>query len=252
MIRFAPTVRSAVILATIAFGSNAMAGETTVAVAANFTAAAQEIGTAFQNATDHSVTFTFGSTGQLYTQITQAAPFDVFLAADQVRPELAETDGFAVPGSRFTYAEGQLVLWSADPAAIDGTAKVLESPALTHVAIANPATAPYGAAAVEVLQALNLYDALLPKLVEGKSISQTHQFVATGNAQVGFVALSQVIKDDSGSDWLVPAAMYKPIRQDAVLLKMAEGNEAAAAFIDFLQGPEARAIIESYGYRVGE
>ncbi len=242
----------AVLLAASTLAAPVRAGETMAAVAANFTEPANEIAAAFTAATGHTVTFSFGPAGQFYTQITQGAPFEVFLSADQARPEKAESEGFAVPGSRFTYATGKLVLWSADPALIDGTGAVLGKSDLAHVALADPAAAPYGAAAVEAMKALGVYDSLAPKLVTGKSISQTHQFVATGNAPVGFVALSQVIADDKGSRWMVPQDLYTPIRQDAVLLKTGETSEAARAFLDFLKTPEARAIIVRYGYITGE
>ncbi|MDT8853469.1 molybdate ABC transporter substrate-binding protein [Paracoccaceae bacterium Fryx2] len=222
-------------LAALVFAAPVRAGETLAAVAANFTEPATEIAAAFTEATGHTVTFSFGPAGQFYTQISQGAPFEVFLSADQARPEKAEAEGFAVPGTRFTYAIGTLVLWSADPDLIDGTEAALRRPDLTHVAIADPAAAPYGAAAVETMQALGVYDSLQPKLVTGKSISQAHQFVATGNAPVGFVALSQVILDDTGSRWMVPEELHAPIRQDAVLLKRGETSEAARAFLDFLR-----------------
>ena len=239
------------LLAAVITGVPANAGETTVAVAANFTAAAEEIGKAFETASGHKVTYSFGSTGQLFTQIAHGAPFEVFLAADQARPEKAEADGLAVEGTRFTYATGRLVLWSADANLIDGTPDILKDPKLAHVAIANPVTAPYGAAAMEVMEALGLTGTLKPKLVEGKNIAQAYQFVATGNAPVGFVAFSQVVKDDSGSRWSIPSDLYTPIRQDAVLLKNGGENEAAKAYLEFLKGEEARKIIESFGYGVG-
>lgn len=248
---FRPTaLRSgiAALLAALALSTPARAAETVVAVAANFTEAATEIGEAFEKATGDRVTYSFGSTGQLYAQITQDAPFEVFLAADQARPEKAEAEGFAVPGSRFTYAVGKLVLYSTDAGAIDGSSDALGQPGFAHVAIANPVTAPYGAAAVEVMKALGLYETLEPKIVQGKSISQTHQFVATGNAELGFVALSQIVADDSGSKWMIPQELYTPIRQDAVLLEKGAGNAAARAYLDFLKSPEALAIIGKYGY----
>ncbi|WP_245972438.1 molybdate ABC transporter substrate-binding protein [Rhodovulum iodosum] len=241
----------AALLALLVPTDPARAGETLAAVAANFTEAAKEIGTAFADATGHTVSYSFGPTGQIYTQITQGAPFELFLAADQARPERAEAEGYAVPGARFTYAVGQLVLWSPDPARVAGR-DALAAPDLTHIAIANPRTAPYGAAAVEVMRALGVYDALAPKLVEGKSISQAHQFVATGNAEVGFVALSQIVGHDAGSRWAVPQEMYTPIRQDAVLLAAGADSAAAKAYLAFLQGPEARAIIARYGYGTGD
>ncbi len=236
------------LLAALFLSTAASAAETTVAVAANFTAAAEEIGKAFETATGHDVTFTSGSTGQLFTQIGQGAPFDVFLAADQARPERAGAEGLADPATRFTYATGKLVLWSATPGLVDAGPAVLATPAVAHLAIANPATAPYGAAAVETIAALGLTDALAPKLVEGKSITQTYQFAVTGNAEAGFVALAQLAGQDDGSAWPVPEELYAPIRQDAVLLSRGAGNAAAEAFIAFLKGPEAQAIIEGYGY----
>ncbi|TCO73246.1 molybdate ABC transporter substrate-binding protein [Rhodovulum euryhalinum] len=243
---------TAALLVPLMLAAPVRAGEVIAAVAANFTEPANEIAARFTEATGHTVTMSFGPSGQFYTQITQGAPFEVFLSADAARPEKAEAEGLAVPGTRFTYAIGKLVLWSADTDLIDGTDAVLKSPDLAHVAIADPAAAPYGAAAVETMKALGVYDSLEPKLVTGKSISQAHQFAATGNAPVGFVALSQVIADGTGSRWMVPQELYAPIRQDAVLLKTGEGNEAATAWLDFLKGPEAAAIIEKYGYNVGE
>ena len=238
-------------LALLCLATAAEAEEIFVAVAANFTAAAEDIGKAFAAATGNTVTYSFGASGQLYTQITQDAPFQVFLSADQARPALAVKEGFGVPDTLFTYAEGKLVLWSANPETIDGTPAILSSPDLQHVAYADPESAPYGAAAVETMTALGLYDALKPRLVEGKSISQTQQFVATGNAEVGFIALSQIVGNDTGSSWMVPSELYAPIRQDAVLLVKGGNSEAAKAYLEFLQGAEALAIIKSYGYGAG-
>ena len=228
----------------------ARAGETLVAVAANFTAAANEIAAAFAAETGHTVKYSFGATGQLYAQISQGAPFEAFLAADAERPALAVEKGFAVSGSRFTYALGKLVLWSADPGLVDNDGAVLRSGTVRRVAIANPVTAPYGAAAVAALKALGVYQTLVPTLVQGSNIAQTYQFVATGNAQLGFVALSrvQVALDPRGSRWIVPDQLYPPIRQDAVLLKRGADNDAARAYVEFLRGTTARAIIERYGY----
>ncbi|BAQ16633.1 molybdate ABC transporter substrate-binding protein [Methyloceanibacter caenitepidi] len=225
------------------------ADEATIAVAANFTSTARKLGAVFEASTGHHVVFSFGATGQLYTQIAHGAPFDAFLAADQERPELAVSEGHAVSGTRFTYAIGLLVLWSADPQLIDGTPAVLSDPTLRHVAIANPATAPYGAAAVETMKALSVFEDLKPRLVEGKNVSQTYQFVATGNAPVGFVAASQILENDTGSSWAVPANMYAPLRQDAVLLTYGRDNEAAKDFLEFLRGTEAAKLIERLGYR---
>lgn len=230
--------------------SPARAGETLVAVAANFTATAQEIGTAFTEATGHTATFSFGSTGKLYAQIAHGAPYQVFLAADAVRPEKAEVEGLAVPGSRFTYAVGRLALYSADPSLVDDMGDVLARGDFTRLAIANPVTAPYGAAAMEVLRALGTQDAVADRLVRGDSISQTLQFVTTGNAALGFVALSQVMDRPDGSRWLVPPTLHSPLRQDAVLLTRGADDPVARAFLDFLKGPEARAIIGRHGYGV--
>ncbi|MCB8836630.1 molybdate ABC transporter substrate-binding protein [Aurantimonas sp. VKM B-3413] len=229
---------------------SAHAASTSVAVAANFTEAAKEIAEAFHEKTGDTAELSFGSTGTLYAQISQAAPFDVFLAADDVRPEKAVTEGYGVKGTTFTYAIGKIVLYSADPELVMGEA-TLEKGAFDRIAIANPKTAPYGAAAIEAMRALNVYDELQPKIVQGTNIAQTHQFVMTGNAELGFVALSQVAGTEAGSRWEVPADLYRPIRQDAVLLKTGADNEAAQAFIDFLKGPEAGKIIARYGYGTG-
>ena len=229
----------------------AAAAEINVAVAANFTEAAKEIAAAFERKTGNKVLLSFGSGGQFYTQITQDAPFQVFLSADQERPEKAVAEGFAVPDSRFTYAVGKLVLWSRDPKVVTG-ADTLKQGNFSKVAIANPTAAPYGAAAIETMKALNVYDTLQPKIVQGNNIAQTFQFIDTGNAELGFVALSQVIDRSEGSRWLVSANLYAPIKQDAVLLKKGAGNEAAKAFIDFLKGPEAAAIEAKFGYGTPE
>ena len=218
-----------------------------VAVAANFAPAAQEIGELFAGATGHEALLSFGSSGQLYAQIAQGAPFDVFLAADRGYPRRAVTDGHAVADSTFTYATGRLVLFSADPARDAGRAS-LEEGDFTRLAIANPELAPYGAAAVEVLDALGLADRMRPRLVRGNNVAQTYQFVVTGNAELGFVALAQVIGHGRGSRWIVPRELHAPIAQDAVLLARASGNEAAAAFLAFLRGPAAAAVLARYGY----
>jgi molybdate transport system substrate-binding protein len=223
------------------------AGETNVAVAANFTDAANEIAEIFKEKTGHEAILSFGSTGQLYTQITQAAPFEVFLAADDERPRKAVEEGFGVSGSQFTYAIGTLVLWSQDAELVQGE-RTLKDGDFTKIAIANPEAAPYGAAAVQAMTALGVYDQLEPKIVQGNNISQTLQFVETGNAELGFIALAQVARDDDGSRWVVPEDLHDPIRQDAVLLKTGEDSEAAQAFVEFLNGPEAAAIIKDFGY----
>jgi molybdate transport system substrate-binding protein len=227
--------------------AEAQAAQTNVAVAANFTDAAKEIAALFKQKTGHEAVLSFGASGQFYTQITQGAPFQVFLSADDSRPRKLVEDGLAAADSRFTYAIGKLVLWSKSSGAVTGE-ETLKAASFTKLSICNPAAAPYGLAAVETMKSLKLYDALKPKLVEGATITQAYQFVETGNAEVGFVALSQLTGSDVGSRWVVPQAFYSPIRQDAVLLKTGAENEAAGAFIGFLRGPEARAIIEKYGY----
>ncbi|MHB2267161.1 molybdate ABC transporter substrate-binding protein [Aliihoeflea sp. PC F10.4] len=227
--------------------SAAHADTVNVAVAANFTDAANEIAAAFAEATDHEAVLSFGATGQFYTQITQGAPFEVFLAADDQRPTQAVEEGYGVEGTVFTYAIGQLVLYSIEDGKVTGP-ETLEAGDFQQIAIANPETAPYGKAAVETMEALGVYEALQPKIVQGQNIGQAYQFVETGNAEVGFVALGQVSQTDAGSRWVVPQENYELIRQDAVLLTTGEANPAAAAFLEFLTGDEASAIIEKYGY----
>jgi molybdate transport system substrate-binding protein len=230
---------------------NAFAAQTNVAVAANFTDAAKEIATVFHQKTGHEAVLSFGSSGQFYTQITQDAPFQIFLSADNERPKKLVDEGLGVAESRFTYAIGKLVLWSKTPDLVKGE-ETLKTASFAKLSICNPVAAPYGAAAVEAMKSLKVYDTLQPKFVEGANITQAFQFVQTGNAEVGFIALSQLTGNDSGSRWLVPQKLYTPILQDAVLLKKGASDEAATAFISFLKGPEARAIIEKYGYEVGE
>lgn len=227
--------------------AEAQAAQTNVAVAANFVDAAKEIAAIFKQKTGHEAVLSFGASGQFYTQITQGAPFQVFLSADESRPKKLVEDGLAVEGSRFTYAIGKLVLWSKSPGMVTGE-ETLEAASFAKLSICNPAAAPYGLAAVETMKSLHLYDVLKPKLVEGATITQAYQFVETGNAEVGFVALSQLTGSEAGSRWVVPQSLYNPIRQDAVLLQTGAGNEAAVAFIAFLRGPEARAVIGKYGY----
>lgn len=241
-------MRFSLVVAAMFFAVPAQAQDAQIAVAANFTAAAKELGAAFAAETGREVGFSFGSTGQLYAQITQGAPFDAFLAADAARPALLLDEGLAVEGSGFTYAVGQLVLYSADPERVTGPESFEGD--FERLAIAEPAAAPYGAAAVETIAALGQTDALAGKLVVGQNISQTFQFVATGNAELGFVALSQTIGREGGSRWVVGPELYTPITQDAVLLD--PGNETAAAFLDFLSTDAAREIITAYGYGFAE
>jgi molybdate transport system substrate-binding protein len=227
-----------------------VAGEIRVAVAANFIEPVKEIGALFEKQTGHRAVFSSGGTGQLYAQITQDAPFEVFLAADQATAQKAIDGGFAVPGSRFTYATGRLALFGKDRALVNGQATLREG-RFQKLAIANPATAPYGAAAVQAMKALGVYDALTPKLVQGNNIAQTHQFVETGNAELGFVALSQIVRHAEGSRWLVPESLHAPIAQDAVLLKRGVDSEAARAFLALLKGPEGRVVVQKFGYGAG-
>ncbi len=245
---FKPLLAAGLLVAAVASASaQAKADELRVAVAANFSDAAKEIGALFEAESGYRPLFSFGATGQLYTQIAQGAPFDVFLAADQARPERAVAEGFAVADSRFTYARGRLALFSQDEGRITSEA-VLRDGTFAKLAIANPLTAPYGAAAVEALQALGLREALRSKLVQGNNASQTFQFVATGNAEVGFVALSQLVVHEGGSHWVVPSVLHGPIAQDAVLLTAGKDNETARAFLDFLKSDAARAVLARYGY----
>jgi molybdate transport system substrate-binding protein len=235
----------------VALSLPARAAEVNVAVAANFTQAAKDIAEAFHASTGDDAVLSFGSTGKLYTQIANGAPFKVFLAADQERPAKAETDGLAVAGSRFTYATGKIVLYSTDASVAVADGAALKTPdAVTKIAIANPKTAPYGTAAVEAMKALGVYDGLETKLVQGDSIAQTFQFVESGNAAMGFVALSQVIGTSAGAQWVVPQTLYTPIRQDAVLLKTGEADDTAKAFVAFLKSDKARQIIAHYGYGI--
>jgi molybdate transport system substrate-binding protein len=230
-------------------GGSAFAGQTNIAVAANFTGAAKEIAAAFKARTGHDAVLSFGSSGQLYTQITQEAPFQILLSADAERPQKAVDDGLGVADSKFTYAVGKLVLWSKTHGVVKGE-DTLKSDSFAKISIANPTAAPYGAAAVEAMKKLGVYETLTPKIVQGNTIAQAFQFVDTGNAELGFVALSQLANVTAGSRWMVPQALYSPIRQDAVLLKTAAGNEAATAFMTFLKGAEATAIIRKFGYAI--
>ncbi len=227
------------------------AAEVQVAVAANFAGPMQKIATEFEKDTGHKALLSFGASGQFYAQIKNGAPFEVFLSADDEKPAQLEKDGSAIGGTRFTYAIGKLVLWSSKPGFVDDKGNILEKASFSHLAIANPKTAPYGAAAMEVLKARGLTEALAPKAVQGENISQTYQFVATGNAELGFVALSQVFKDgkiSDGSAWLVQENLYSAIRQDAVVLSKGKANAAVDALMSYLKSDKTKAIIRSYGY----
>jgi len=238
-------------LTTLAMPFSAHADQVQVAVAANFTAPMKVIAAEFEKATGHKAELSFGATGKFYAQIKNGAPFDVLLAADDETPAKMEKEGLAVPGSRMTYAIGALVLWSAKPGFVDDKGAILKTGDFAHLAIAAPKLAPYGAAAIETLDKLGLLATLEPKFVTGESIGQTYQFINTGNAELGFVALSQVYangKLTSGSAWFVPTDFHKPIRQDAVILSKAKDNAAAIVLLKFLKTKQARDVIKSYGY----
>ena len=237
----------AALLATMMLATVAHAETVHVAVAANFTAVAEDLAPLFTAETGHAVSYSFGATGLLYTQISQGAPFDVLLAADDERPARAVVEGFGVEGSVFTYAVGALALYSTSLDLTDGAA-VLAAGEFDKLAIADPATAPYGRAAIQAIEALGLMGAIEPKLVTGENISQALQFAETGNAELGFVAASQVV--GKAGVWLVPAELHEPIRQDAVLLRTGQANPAATAFLDFLKSDVAVAVIEASGYLV--
>jgi molybdate transport system substrate-binding protein len=245
---FRPVVAA---LAGVACAGPALAGEVQVAVAANFAGPLARIGEGFSAATGHVIKVSSGATGKFYTQIAAGAPFEVLVAADDETPRRLVADGLAVGGTAFTYAIGKLVLWSAQPGLVDDQGAVLSRGGFAHLALANPKLAPYGAAGMEVLKARGLAEAMAPRLVTAESIAQAYQFVATGNAELGFVALSQVAvpgRPATGSHWLVPPSLYGEIRQDAVLLKVGEKNPAAVALMAYLKSDAARGVIQSYGY----
>ena len=228
-----------------------MAGEVSVAVASNFTAPMKVIAQAFERDTGHKVILSFGATGQFYAQIKNGAPFAVLLAADDETPARLEREGVAVTGTRFTYATGKLVLWSKKADLVDDKGEILKTGKFDKLALANPKLAPYGAAAMQVLETMNLTKQLGPKLVEASNIGQTFQFVSSGNAALGFVALSQVFENGKlkeGSGWVVPSNLYSPIKQDAVLLTSGKANLAAQALLHYLRSDKAKAIIVSFGY----
>ncbi|MDO6822408.1 molybdate ABC transporter substrate-binding protein [Marinobacter sp. 1_MG-2023] len=235
---------------SLALSSVVHAADVRVAVAANFTDTTRDLIAAFGASTGLEAVASYGSTGKLYAQIENGAPFDVFLAADSRRPELIEESGQGVAGTRFTYARGKLALWSPVPETFEDPKTWLKSGDFARLAIANPKTAPYGLAAQEVLTGLNLWEDLQDRLVRGDSIAQTFQFVATTNAQSGFVALSQVRawEEKGGSLWLIPQSYYSPINQQAILLTRSENNGAAHKWLEFLRGDTARGIIEKFGY----
>ena len=243
-------------LASVHFFTLVQAGEVTVAVAANFTAPMQKIVQAFEQDTGHKAQVALGATGKFYAQIKNGAPFAVLLAADDETPARLEKEGVAVAGTRFTYATGRLALWSKQPNLVDDKGEVLRSPNLDKrgihkIAMADPKLAPYGAAAMEVIHKLGVQASVTPKLVQGESIGQTYQFVSTENAQLGFVALSQISFDGriaQGSAWVVPQDLHTPLKQDAVLLNAGKDNAAAHALLKYLQADKAKSIIRQYGY----
>ena len=241
---------AAAILALLVTGA-AHAAEVRLAVAANFAGPMKVLAADFEKASGHGVVFTAGATGKFYAQIRAGAPFDVFLAADDETPARLDREGATVPGSRFTYAVGRLVLWSPRPDHVDASGDVLRRNRFAHLAISSPRLAPYGAAAVETLDKLGLLSTLTPKFVQGESIGQTFGFVASGNAELGFVALSQVQEDGKlkeGSAWVVPARLHRPIRQDAVMLSAGRDNPAATAWMAYLQSAPAQRVIRAFGY----
>ncbi|MBN8776394.1 molybdate ABC transporter substrate-binding protein [Thiomonas arsenitoxydans] len=252
MNRFVRILRRAglALVLPFALAASAQAETLTVAVAANFKKPAEEIGAAFKAKTGDEVKYAFGATGQFAAQIRNGAPFDILLAADDTTAPALAKDGLALVSSNFVYARGTLVLYSTTLPLKEQGEQILRKGDFAHVSIANPKTAPYGTAAIEAMKKMGVYDALKPKIVEGSNIGQTFDFVATGNAQAGFVALSQAIGAGKGQWWVVPQADYAPIDQSAILLKPGENKAVAKAYLDFLRGPEARTVIEKYGYTI--
>jgi molybdate transport system substrate-binding protein len=243
--------RTFITLALLLSGHSSWAATVLVAVAANFTKPMTEIAEEFEKTTGHSANLSFGSSGKFVSQLENGGPFEVFLSADEKGPQKLVDDGLAVANSQFTYALGKLVLWSATPGYVDNRGKILSTGGFKHLALADPKLAPYGTAAIEVLKKLELFKKLEPMFVQGENIAQTYQFVSTANAELGFVALSQVIdngKITKGSGWIVPSDDYAPIRQGAVLLKKGAENPAAIPLLNFLKSAPALAIIEKYGY----
>lgn len=235
----------------VAYATSLRAEEAMVAVAANFSAPMQQISALFQKETGHQIKLSFGASGGIYAQIKNGAPFDLFLSADQLTPQKLEAEGLGVPNSRFTYATGQLVLWSKQEGLVDAKGHVLQNKSIQRIALANPKLAPYGAAAIETMTNLGLLKELQSKLVQGDNIAQTYQFVSTQNAQIGFVALSQVFangKITSGSAWIVPGNLHQPIQQDVILLRKGQDNKAATALLLYLKGEQAKKIMKSFGY----
>ena len=236
----------------LAWAHDSLAADVSVAVAANFAAPMKIIAQEFERTTGHKAVLSFGGTGQFYAQIKNGAPFAVLLAADTLTPAKIEKEGLGVPGTTFTYAIGQLVLWSKKPGLVDDQGEILKAGNFSKIAIANPKLAPYGSAAIEVLNRMGIMSQVRPKIVEGSNIAQAHQFVFSENASLGFVAMSQVYEDGKlkqGSGWIVPAKMYSPIKQDAILLNSGRNNPAAIALMTYLQSEAAKAVIHKFGYQ---
>lgn len=245
--------RLTTLLLALLAAATAHADEVSVAVAANFTGPMQVIAVLFERDTGHKANLAFGATGKFYAQITNGAPFEILLAADDETPVRLVKEGHAVAGSAYTYAIGKLVLWSADPKLVDARGEILKKGGFRHLALANPKTAPYGAAALQTMGKLGVTETLKPLFVQGENISQTQQFVVTGAAELGFVAYSQVIKNGqigSGSGWIVPGTFYDAINQDAVLLARGKDKPAATALLKFLKSDKAQAVIKSFGYEL--
>lgn len=226
---------------------NTHAGELKVAVAANFVVTLHKISESFTKETGHKLIISSGATGKFYSQIREGAPFEILLSADREHPKKLIAENLAIAETQFTYAVGKLVLWSPKDKFVDAKGLVLQSKEVTHIAIANPKLAPYGAAAKEVLEKEGLWKVVESKIVYGENIAQTHQFISTGNAEIGFISLSQ-IKDAKGSYWLVPQSQYEPIKQDAILLTKGKNNVVAKKFLEYLKGKTAKSIISEYGY----
>ena len=243
--------RTVITLALLLFGQASWSATVLVAVAANFSKPMTEIVSQFEKATGHSAKLSFGSSGKFVSQLENGGPFEVLLSADEKGPEKLEQAGLTVPNSRFVYALGKLVLWSATPNFVDDKGKILMTSNFKHLALADPKVAPYGAAAIDVLKKMKLLEKLQPLFVQGENIAQTYQFISTANAELGFLALSQVIENGKivgGSSWIIPDNLHAPIRQGAVLMKKGAENPAARALIDYLKSIPALAIIDKYGY----
>jgi molybdate transport system substrate-binding protein len=247
---------SVIAAALIGLPGVALSDQVHVAVAANFADCLEQLGTTFAESTGHNLVISRGSTGKHFAQISAGAPFDVFFAADSERPALLEAEGLTAPGSRFTYAIGGLLLWMprGETDSTQSVVEALKSPEYRHLAIANPRLAPYGLAAKQTLTSLGIWDELEPRLVMGQSVGQTWQFVATGNAQLGLVAQSQMVtsEDSSGNWWIIDADLHAPIEQQAVLMLSAAKNDAANELMDFMRSPQARLIIKTCGYTLPE